>query len=103
MQELENLCKQVNDHEIELRGRHSRTDWEGSFDDLDYEVEKPSRGSGSPRFGDRSCETMAQHDESPYHGWHGHSNMALDGISQALRRVARSPFLEGIECMVMLR
>lgn len=47
LRELENLYKQVNDLEIELRGRRHRRDWEGSSDDLDFNVKKLSRGGGS--------------------------------------------------------
>ena len=36
LRELENLRKQVNDLEIELRGRNRRRDQEDSFDDPDY-------------------------------------------------------------------
>lgn len=42
LQELENLRKQVNDQEIELRGRRCGRDREGFSDDLDYNVEESS-------------------------------------------------------------
>ena len=49
LRELENLRKQVNDLEIELRGRHHRRDREGSSDDLDYEAKESSQAGGSRR------------------------------------------------------
>lgn len=101
LQVLENLWKQVNDHEIELRGRRRRRDREGSFDDPDYNAEESSRGDGSRRSRYRFHETAVRRDESPHHGRHSHNNAALEAMSRALKRAARSPFTKEIECMEM--
>ena len=87
MQELENLRKQVNDLEIELKGRHCRRDWKDSFDDPDYIASESSQGSGSSWSRDRSCETMGRYHESPHRERHGYRNAAMDAMSQVLRRV----------------
>ena len=42
LRELENLRKQDNDLEIELRGRNRRRDREDSSDDPDYAVDESS-------------------------------------------------------------
>lgn len=47
LRELENYRKQVNDLEVELRGKHCRMDREGSSDDPNYNVRESSRGDGS--------------------------------------------------------
>nr|POE57862.1 hypothetical protein CFP56_49940 [Quercus suber]POF22835.1 hypothetical protein CFP56_33986 [Quercus suber] len=65
--------------------------------------EESSQGGGSRRSRDRSCDTVAQHNDSPHHGQHEHNNVALDAMSRALRRAAQSPFSEEIECTKMSR
>ena len=55
---------------------------------------KSSRGGSSHQSRDRSHETIGRPDESPHHDKHRHYNAALDTMSQALRRVAYSPFLD---------
>nr|POE63911.1 hypothetical protein CFP56_01949 [Quercus suber] len=65
MRELENLWKQVNDLEIELRGRHHRRDREDLFDDPNYIVEESSRGSFLRWLRDRYRETMERYHKSP--------------------------------------
>ena len=47
--------------------------------------------------------TEEQRSESSRHGQHRYHNTALDAISRALSRAARSPFLEEIEHTEMLR
>ena len=47
--------------------------------------------------------TEEQRSESSRHGQHRYHNTALDAMSRALSRAARSPFLEEIEHTEMLR
>ena len=46
---------------------------------------------------------MRHRRESPYYDRHEYHNATLDTISRALRRVARSPFSNEIECIEMPR
>ena len=101
--ELENLRKQVNDLEIELKGQHCRRKQDDLFVDLDYISGASSQGSGSHNSRERSYETTKWRSESRCHVRHGHYNAALNALSRALRRVARSSFFEQIERIEMLR
>lgn len=101
--ELENLLKQVNDLEIELRGRHQKREWDESSFDLNYNPGASSRGSSSYWSKERSRETAKRRSESPHHGRHRYHNAALDARSIALKRATCSPFSEEIECTEMLR
>lgn len=64
---------------------------------------RSSRGSGSRRSKDQSQETMGCYHESPPHKRHERRNAALDVMIRTLRRVARSPFTDKIECTKMPR
>ena len=52
---------------------------------------------------DKSHETIGRYQESPHRERHGHHNAAMDAMSRALRRAARSLFSDEIECMEMPR
>ena len=52
---------------------------------------------------DKSRETIRRYQESPHCERHGHHNTAMDAMSRALRRAARSLFSDEIECTEMPR
>lgn len=54
LRELENLCKQVHDLEIELKSRNRRRVREGSSNDPDYAPDGSSSGCGSRQSRDQS-------------------------------------------------
>ena len=90
--EPQNLRKQVNDLEIELKGRHHRRVQDDLSVDPDYIPRVSSQRSGSNQSRERSYETTEQQSKSPHHGQHGHYNAALNNMSRALRRATQSPF-----------
>ena len=103
---MENLLKQVKELEIELKGQHRRKDREGSSNDPNYtggNTGESSHCSDSCRSRDKFHETMGRHHDSPHRDRRGYYNAALDAMSRALRRAARSPFLNEIEHTEMPR
>ena len=52
---------------------------------------------------DKSHKTIGHRHESPYYDRHRHHNAMLDTMSQTLRRAARSPFFDEIDCTKMPR
>ena len=86
--EPQNLQKQVNDLEIELKGRHHRRVQDDLSVDLDYIPRASSRGSGSCHSRERSYETTEQRSKSPRYGRYGHYNAAFDVMSRVQRRPA---------------
>ena len=82
---------------IELRGRHRRRELEDSSDNLDYIARESSRGSGSHRSRDKFRETIGRYQEFPHRKRSGHHNAAMDAMSWALRKAARSLFLNEIK------
>ena len=97
-EDLKHLHRLVRDLELEARGRHRRKDHEkrreGSASMGGH------HGAGSHQFGshhhqDRSREYVDQDSISPEE--RRPQNAAMDAMSRALRRAARSPFLREIE------
>ena len=88
-QELENLRKLVKKLEMELRGWCCRRDREGSYDDPEYiggGTAESSHYNGSRWSRDRSHETIGRCHDAPHRDRRGHQNVALDTMSQVLRR-----------------
>nr|POF24663.1 hypothetical protein CFP56_67237 [Quercus suber] len=59
LRELENLRKQVNDLEIEIRGQNHKSDREDSLDDPDYVPNRSSRGSGRVNGETNHCRALS--------------------------------------------
>ena len=97
-EELERLCRLVRDLELEARGRCRRRDNEERGErsaSVGGHLGVGSYQSRSHRHRDRSCEYVDWDSVSPKEC--RPRNAAMDAISRALRRAARSPFLRDIE------
>jgi len=97
-EEFERLRRLVRNLELETRGRHRKRDRKerkGGSASVGGRYGDRSHQSGSNRHRDRSREYADRDSISPEE--QRPCNAAMDAMSRALRRAARSPFLEDIE------
>lgn len=102
--ELERLCKQVRDLELQVWGKHQRRNHDDSPKDSGNTGESKGESfhqSSLRRSSDRSSKFVERQSDSS--NWHGHYSAAIDAMSRALQRAARWPFSDEIKHAQMSR
>jgi len=98
--EMESLQRQIKELELEMRGRRRRRNLKETshgHDSMTGHTGGSSHQGNSGLSRDRSNESRGRISLSPRRERREHPNVALDAMSQALRRVARLPLSDEIK------
>ena len=104
--EMESIQRQIKELKIEMRGRSQRRNPQESShrqNSTSGHIEGLSHQGHYQLSRDRSNKSKGHSSPSPRRERREHLSATLDAMSQALRRVARSPFFEDIERTKMPR